>query len=94
MFRTVNAEMFAFPVGSFVGLVADRLPRGEQMLLGRSACRECHTILAPRDLVPLFSWLALRGKCRACRAPIGLLHRGRQDFFEVDTFVGSPVGSV
>jgi leader peptidase (prepilin peptidase)/N-methyltransferase len=60
-------------VGSFVGLVADRLPRGEPLVLGRSICRDCGTTLAPPDLVPLLSWMALRGRCRFCRAPIGLM---------------------
>jgi len=58
-------------VGSFVGLVADRLPRGETVLLGRSACRRCDAALAARDLVPFLSWLALRGKCRRCGTAIG-----------------------
>jgi leader peptidase (prepilin peptidase)/N-methyltransferase len=60
-------------VGSFVGLVADRLPRGETMLLGRSACRDCGATLGARDLVPVLSWLVLRGKCRGCGAAIGWL---------------------
>lgn len=39
-------------------------------LKGRSACPACGTRLGPADLVPLASWLALRGRCRHCRAPI------------------------
>lgn len=66
------AALIAAPfVGSFVGLVADRLPRGESVALGRSACRACHAPLAPRDLVPVLSWLVLRGRCRRCGAAIG-----------------------
>lgn len=38
---------------------------------GRSMCPECHHTLAAKDLVPVFSWLALRGKCRYCHTPIG-----------------------
>ena len=57
-------------VGSFVGLVAHRLPRAEPIVLGRSACPSCHTKLTARDLVPLFSWLAARGRCRHCDAPL------------------------
>jgi leader peptidase (prepilin peptidase) / N-methyltransferase len=40
------------------------------MSKGRSMCSKCRHPLAPKDLVPLFSWLALRGKCRYCRQPI------------------------
>ncbi len=37
---------------------------------GRSECPHCHHVLAARDLVPVLSWLLLRGKCRYCRTPI------------------------
>lgn len=40
------------------------------MSRGRSMCSNCHHPLAGKDLVPLFSWLYLRGKCRYCRQPI------------------------
>ena len=40
------------------------------MLKGRSMCSNCHHELAPKDLVPLLSWLYLRGKCRYCKKPI------------------------
>lgn len=59
-------------VGSFVGLVAERLPRAEPVLFGRSVCRSCRRQLSPRDLVPLLSWLATRGRCRHCDTPLGL----------------------
>lgn len=57
-------------VGSFVGLVAYRLPRAEPIVFGRSACPSCHTTLTARDLVPLLSWLAARGRCRHCDASL------------------------
>ncbi len=57
-------------VGSFVGLVAHRLPRAEPIVFGRSACPSCQTTLTARDLVPLLSWLAARGRCRHCDAPL------------------------
>jgi prepilin signal peptidase PulO-like enzyme (type II secretory pathway) len=40
------------------------------VLTGRSMCPNCHHVLAAKDLVPLLSWLSLRGKCRYCRKPI------------------------
>ena len=57
-------------IGSFISLVAHRLPRGEPIVIGRSACPSCQTKLGARDLVPLVSWLASRGRCRHCDAPI------------------------
>ncbi len=58
-------------VGSFLGLVAERLPRGEGVVLGRSRCGHCHHPLALRDLIPLVSWLIARGRCRHCGQAIG-----------------------
>lgn len=55
---------------SFMNVVAWRLPRGMDPLQGRSHCPQCgHTLGAP-DLVPVFSWLLLRGRCRHCGARI------------------------
>lgn len=58
-------------VGSFLGVVIRRLPEGEPVASGRSRCEACGTALGPRDLVPLASWLAARGKCRHCGKWIG-----------------------
>lgn len=57
-------------MGSFAALLADRLPRAEAVVMARSACRSCGTVLAGRDLVPILSWLSLRGRCRHCGARI------------------------
>lgn len=56
--------------GSFAGCMAARIPAGEDFLRSRSHCAACGHTLAPRDLVPVFSWLFLKGKCRYCAAPI------------------------
>ena len=56
--------------GSFLNVVAYRLPRGESLSRPRSRCPQCQTPIKPYDNVPVLSWLALRGRCRACRAPI------------------------
>ena len=42
------------------------------ILRGRSQCPNCHHQLAPRDLIPIFSWLSLKGKCRYCKKPISV----------------------
>lgn len=59
-------------MGSFVGAVAWRLEMGRDFVRERSECEHCHHVLAWYDLVPVFSWLWLRGKCRYCRKTIGV----------------------
>jgi len=58
-------------IGSFLGVLIRRWPAGRPVVYGRSCCDHCGTPLAPRDLVPLVSWLLARGRCRHCKAPIG-----------------------
>lgn len=58
-------------VGSFAGVAIDRLPDGVPLALPRSRCDHCRATLRARDLVPLASWLAARGRCRHCGAWIG-----------------------
>lgn len=56
--------------GSFLGVVADRIPKGESIAYPPSQCSFCHTRLSYRDLIPLWSWLSHRGTCRFCGHPI------------------------
>jgi leader peptidase (prepilin peptidase)/N-methyltransferase len=58
--------------GSFVAALCIRWPIGEQISNGRSRCDACQTTLAPKDLIPIFSFILLRGKCRYCRKSIGV----------------------
>jgi leader peptidase (prepilin peptidase)/N-methyltransferase len=57
--------------GSFAGVLIRRLPDGMPIIRDRSRCDECGTVLQARDLVPLASWLASRGRCRHCGASLG-----------------------
>ena len=57
-------------VGSFLSVVAWRLPRGESLVWPRSKCPSCGVQLGALDNVPLLSWLFLRGRCRRCGDPI------------------------
>jgi leader peptidase (prepilin peptidase)/N-methyltransferase len=59
-------------IGSFLTVVIDRVPRGVSVVQPGSACGSCGLELGPLDLVPVLSWLVLRGKCRKCRQPIGI----------------------
>ncbi len=56
--------------GSFLNVVAYRLPRHESLVKPRSRCPNCGAAIAPRDNIPIVSWLLLRGHCRSCAAPI------------------------
>jgi leader peptidase (prepilin peptidase)/N-methyltransferase len=57
-------------VGSFLTVVAHRVPRGESVVGGRSHCPACGAQIAAYDNVPVLSWLALRGRARCCGASI------------------------
>jgi leader peptidase (prepilin peptidase) / N-methyltransferase len=61
-------------VGSFLNVVAARLPERRSLVHPRSACRSCGTVIAWYDNVPLLSYVLLCGRCRACRTPIGRLY--------------------
>ena len=61
--------VFGVIIGSFLNVVILRLPE-DQSLNGRSHCMHCGHVLATADLVPLFSYLWLKGKCRYCQQPI------------------------
>lgn len=66
----VVAAIFGAIVGSFLNVVAYRLPLKESLSHPPSRCPECGTPIKPYDNVPVLGWLWLRGKCRACTAPI------------------------
>lgn len=64
------AAVLGLVMGSFCNAWAWRIVHGESIARGRSHCARCgHTLAAP-DLVPLVSWLLLKGRCRYCGAPI------------------------
>lgn len=56
--------------GSFLNVVAYRLPRHESLVLPGSRCPGCAAPVRAFDNVPVLSWLVLHGRCRACRTPI------------------------
>lgn len=55
---------------SFIGAIVDRVPRRDPIFWARSKCRSCGISLTATDLIPVVSYLALRGRCRHCGAPI------------------------
>jgi leader peptidase (prepilin peptidase)/N-methyltransferase len=62
----VLAGVLGVVLGSFLNVVAYRLPRGESLSHPRSRCPGCETPIRPYDNVPILSWLLLRGRCRTC----------------------------
>src|SRR3989344_2843176 len=62
--------VFGLVVGSFLNSVIYRLEQGESALKGRSYCPHCKHSLSWYDLIPLLSFVLLKGKCRYCKAPI------------------------
>lgn len=59
-------------MGSFLNVIIDRLPRGVSIVHPPSHCDSCGHPLAPIDLIPLLSFLWLRGRCRYCQAKLSL----------------------
>lgn len=59
-------------IGSFLNVVIHRVPREQSVLFPGSRCPACEEPIKPWHNVPVFSWLALRGRCARCRAPISV----------------------
>lgn len=57
-------------IGSYLGVVADRVPRGEPTSGGRSHCDACGADLRWFELIPVVSWMIQGGRCRRCHVPI------------------------
>jgi len=72
--RLIVLPVIALVAGSWLGVLIRRLPDGRPVALARSACESCGGTLRARDLIPVVSYLRLRGRCRDCQAPIGRFH--------------------
>jgi leader peptidase (prepilin peptidase)/N-methyltransferase len=66
------AVVMGLLIGSFLTVVAERVPQGGSVVAPPSRCGNCGLRLGPLDLVPVISWLALRGRCRQCGQQIGV----------------------
>jgi len=62
--------VFGLVIGSFLNVCIYRIPEGRTIVKGHSMCMSCGHELGALDLVPLFSWVFLKGKCRYCGSPI------------------------
>ena len=68
----VAAAIGGLLLGSFLNVVIYRLPRGESLISPGSHCPACGVPIKPYDNIPVFGWLLLRGRCRACKEPISI----------------------
>ena len=68
----LGGAVIGLMAGSFINVVAYRVPLGKSVVRPRSACPGCGHEIRPRDNVPVLSWLLLRGRCRDCGSGISL----------------------
>jgi leader peptidase (prepilin peptidase)/N-methyltransferase len=71
---TIFAFILGAAAGSFLNVCIHRLPQGESLLRPRSHCSACRRILGWHDMIPILSYLWLKGRCRYCEARIPLHH--------------------
>lgn len=71
---TVFSFLFGIIVGSFLNVCITRIPEELSIVTPGSRCPRCGTPIKPYDNVPIFAWMWLRGKCRACSAPISAMY--------------------
>lgn len=74
-------ELIAVPLfilgaitASFMAVIAERHNTGQSWIKGRSQCNSCTRELSALDLVPMLSWVGLRGRCRTCKAKVPMLY--------------------
>ena len=70
--EVVGTGLFGALIGSFLNVVAHRVPAGESLVSPGSHCPHCGAAVRPYDNIPVVSWLALRGRCRDCGGPISI----------------------
>ena len=66
--------LFGLVIGSFLNVCITRIPEDVSIILPGSRCPKCGTAIKFYDNVPVFAWIWLGGKCRACRAPISVMY--------------------
>jgi len=72
IFLYIVVFIYGLLIGSFLNVLIYRIPKKENIAVVRSHCMKCNYQLKWYDLVPLFSWLFLRGKCRKCKEKISI----------------------
>lgn len=72
IFLYIVVFLYGLLIGSFLNVLIYRIPKKENIAVVRSHCMKCNYQLKWYDLVPLFSWLFLRGRCRKCKEKISV----------------------
>ena len=72
IFCVAVAACLGAVAGSFLNCVAWRIVHNEPFVRGRSRCPHCGHVLSPAELIPVFSWLIQRGRCKQCGARISI----------------------
>ncbi len=62
--------LFGMMIGSFLNVVILRLPKGKSIVTAPSRCMDCGKKIKWYELIPVFSWLMLKGRCSGCKSPI------------------------
>jgi leader peptidase (prepilin peptidase)/N-methyltransferase len=66
----ITVSLLGLIFGSFATMASYRLVQNEDIVFKRSACIKCKSILRPKDLIPILSWLINKGRCTYCASPI------------------------
>lgn len=72
LFTTISFLAIGAAVGSYLNVIAYRVPRHIPLTFTRSACPSCGAPIHLSDNIPIISWCRLKGRCRACQAPISV----------------------
>ena len=70
-------------IASFIGSLSYRVPRGISIVAPRSFCVHCNTTIKPYDLIPFFSYIILRGRCRSCKKKIAFKYFAAEIFIPI-----------
>lgn len=81
IYFTVIYFLFGISIGSFLNVCIWRIPQKLPIANDRSICPHCKKQLKEKDLIPILSWILLKGKCRYCGAPISM----RYPLIEIST---------
>lgn len=74
IYYTIVVFIFGMVLGSFYNVVGYRLPKGESLIYPPSHCPKCQHKLGASELVPIFSYLFLKGKCKNCHDKVSLFY--------------------
>ena len=85
IFMVIAAAILGAVMGSFLNCAAWRIAHNESFLKGHSRCPKCGHQLKALDLIPILSWIFLRGKCRYCKSVIPVRYPATEALFSLIT---------